>query len=289
MNEEMKKNKSKPPAKRSDMGATFSLLLLYTGISFLISLNIISSLTGTSNAQQTVPIIVKGIASGDVTNHSAVIWSKSNTNSNMNIKYDTDPNFTNPILFNSSVLINNATGYTGQAKLDSLKPNSQYYYQVLLSDPNNKSAISETSPTGLFHTAPDALHPKEAIGFVVGGDLGGQNYCKRVDLGYPMFSVMKALSPDFFIFNGDQVYADGDCKAKGPDDVTGWHNTPGNFSSISDKSVNWSDVNKVRETYEKHWEYNRADKHLQGLLSNTSLYSQADDHEVINNYGNWSY
>ena len=60
-----------------------------------------------------------------------------------------------------------------------------------------------------------------------------------------MFSVIKALSPDFFIFNGDQVYADGECKSKGPDDVTGWHNIPGNFSSISDKSVNWSDANKV--------------------------------------------
>ena len=69
-------------------------------------------------------------------------------------------------------------------------------------NPNNKSAVSETSPTGLFHTAPDALHQKEAISFVVGGDLGGQNYCKRVDLGYPMFSVIKALSPDFFILTG---------------------------------------------------------------------------------------
>ena len=243
-----------------------------------------------ATAQQNVPRITHGIASGDVTNHSAVIWSRSNANSMMNVKYDSNPNFTNPTSSNGSVLINNATGYTGQVKLDNLKPNSQYYYQVWLSDPNNKSAVSETSPTGLFHTAPDALHQKEAISFVVGGDLGGQNYCKRVDLGYPMFSVIKALSPDFFIFNGDQVYADGECKSKGPDDVTGWHNIPGNFSSISDKSVNWSDANKVRETYEKHWDYNRADKHLQGLLSNTSLYSQADDHDVINNYGgNWSY
>ena len=88
-----------------------------------------------------------------------------------------------------------------------------------------------------------------------------------------------------FIFNGDQVYADGDCKAKGPDGVTGWHNMPRNFSSILDKNVKWSDVNQVSKTYEKHWEYNRADKHLQSLLSNTSLYSQADDQEVINNYG----
>jgi len=207
----------------------------------------------------------------------------------MNVKYDTDPNFAKPIISNGSVLVNKTTDYTGQVKLDNLKPNSQYYYQVWLSHPNNKSAVSETSPTGLFHTAPDSLHQKKTTSFVVGGDLGGQKYCKRVDLGYPMFSVMKALSPDFFIFNGDQIYADNDCKARGPDDVTGWHNTPGNFTGISDESVNWSDASKVREIYQKHWEYNRADKHLQGLLRNTSLYSQADDHDIINNYGNWSY
>ena len=132
----------------------------------------------------------------------------------MNVKYDTNPNFTNPVLSNGSILVNNATAYTGQVKLDNLKPNSQYYYQVWFLNPNNKGAASESSSTGLFHTAPDTLHQKEAISFVVGGDIGGQNYCKRVDLGYPMFSVMKALSPDFFIFNGDQVYADGDCRAK---------------------------------------------------------------------------
>ncbi len=262
---------------------------IIASILILSTITVSATTSVTATAQQNVPRITHGIASGDVTNHSAVIWSRSDGDSMMNVKYDTNPNFTNPTLSNGSVLVSKTTGYTGQVKLDNLKPNSQYYYQVWLSDPNNKSALSETSPTGLFHTAPDTLHQKEAISFVVGGDLGGQNYCKRVDLGYPIFSVIKALSPDFFIFNGDQVYADGDCKAKGPDDATGWHNIPGNFSSVLDKNVNWSDANKVRETYEKHWDYNRADNHLQGLLSNTSLYSQADDHEVINNYGgNWS-
>ena len=46
----------------------------------------------------------------------------------------------------------------------------------------------------------------------------------------------------------------------------------------------------LRDIYNKHWEYNRADPHLQSLLRNTSMYSQADDHEVVNDYGGkWSY
>ena len=47
---------------------------------------------------------------------------------------------------------------------------------------------------------------------------------------------------------------------------------------------------RVQDIYNKHWEYNRADPHLQSLLRNTSMYSQADDHEVVNDYGGkWSY
>jgi len=100
---------------------------------------------------------------------------------------------------------------------------------------------------------------------------------------------MSGMSPDFFIFNGDQIYADSECTVKGPDNVTEWHNIHGNFSNVSAKNVNWTNVNQIRDIYNKHWEYNGADRHLQDLLGNTSLYSQADDHEVINNYGDWSY
>jgi alkaline phosphatase D len=39
----------------------------------------------------------------------------------------------------------------------------------------------------------------------------------------------------------------------------------------------------------QHWEYNREDPHLQNFLNDTSMYSQSDDHEVIDNYGNWSF
>ena len=54
--------------------------------------------------------------------------------------------------------------------------------------------------------------------------------------------------------------------------------------------TNWSDPFDLHSLYLKHWEYNRNDTHLQDLLQKTSLYSQPDDHEVINNYGGiWSY
>ena len=108
--------------------------------------------------------------------------------------------------------------------------------------------------------------------------------------GYPIFSIMQSLSPDFFIFNGDQIYGDNTCSANGPSNVTGWTNIEGNFPSVTDNKVNWNNQTQVQDIYNKHWEYNRADPHLQSLLRNTSMYSQADDHEVVNDYGGkWSY
>jgi phosphodiesterase/alkaline phosphatase D-like protein len=48
---------------------------------------------------------------------------------------------------------------------------------------------------------------------------------------------MQSLSPDFFIFNGDQIYGDIACSANGPSNVTGWTNIEGNFPSVTDNKI----------------------------------------------------
>src|SRR5215831_4030549 len=152
-------------------------------------------------------IISDGIASGDATDHSAIIWSKSSKNSLMNVWYDTNSKMTNPKLSPRHPIVNQSNDFTGHVKLENLRSDSVYYYQVQFSDPKNTSIASQRSAIGLFHTAPESngnsnrsITNKSAISFVVGGDLGGQNYCKRAELsgGYPIFAVIRALSPDFF-------------------------------------------------------------------------------------------
>lgn len=105
---------------------------------------------------------------------------------------------------------------------------------------------------------------------------------------------MKALSPDFFIFNLDQIYGDNDCPLTPSSFVLnhfpGWKNIKGDFPSVTDSSVNWNNSDQLHQVYLKHWQYNRADRHLQNLLNSASMYSQTDDHEVINDYGGlWAY
>jgi alkaline phosphatase D len=280
------------------------VLIAFIILGFLILSSTIFFYPVSIYAQQNTNLfITHGIASGDVTDHSAVIWSRANKQAQMHIQYATNSNFSSSSKsLTITTNVNETTDFTGHVNIDGLRPNTLYYYRVWFTgqgqnsknnDSSKGSIFSDTyssSMTGTFRTSPENSTNK-TIRFVIGGDLGGHRYCRRVDLGYPIFSIMKALSPDFFIFNGDQIYGDDVCPAhQGPEDVVGWYNIQGNFPSITDENVNWANLSQLQDIYNKHWEYNRVDPHLQSLLQNTSLYSQADDHEVVNDYGgNWSY
>jgi alkaline phosphatase D len=257
--------------------------------------------------------ITHGIASGDVTDQSAIIWSRVNDQpAKMNVEYDTNANFTNPL--SKTAQANSTTDFTAHAKLDRLKPDTQYYYRVWFTgsdiDNNNNSEtssdlsaipdIADQVEIGTFRTAPSAnmTSNSSAISFIWGADLGGQNYCRNANEGgYSIFKSMLSLNADFFIANGDMIYADGACPAQGPifnnstnNQTITWTNIPGDFKSLADPSVDWNNVTEVRSLFLEHWKYNRNDTHFKEFLRNVSMYSQWDDHEIINDFGSkWPY
>jgi alkaline phosphatase D len=136
-----------------------------------------------------------------------------------------------------------------------------------------------------------------AISFIWSGDLGSKGYCRNADEGgYSIFKSMQSLNPNFFIANGDMIYADGVCPVQGPiinntnNQTMTWTNIPGDFKSIEDPSVDWNNITEVRSIYMDHWKYNRNDTYFKEFLRNVSIYSQWDDHEVINDFGSkWPY
>ena len=276
---------------------TLGLVILNSnnvGISLLSNHPAITVFAAPENTNNT-PVITHGIASGDITNESAVVWSRSNREALMHVEYDTNLNFSQPQSINSATLTNQTTDYTAYVKLEGLSPDTLYYYRVWFSIPpssqanNNYSLFSDTL-AGSFRTAPDpSLSSTKPISFAFAADLGGQKHCRQVDKGgYSIFEKTKEVSPNFFIANGDMIYAADKCPVQGPSDD--WKNIPENFSGIADPNVNWTNIKQVRDTYLKHWQYNRADPYLQSFLQNTSMYSQWDDHEVINDFGAlWPY
>jgi phosphodiesterase/alkaline phosphatase D-like protein len=73
--------------------------------------------------------ISHGITSGDVTEESAIVWSRANNDSQMNVMYDTDPGFNNPILVNTTNIVNSTIDYTSTIRLQHLEPNTVYHYR----------------------------------------------------------------------------------------------------------------------------------------------------------------
>jgi alkaline phosphatase D len=258
--------------------------------------------------------ITHGIASGDVTDQSAVIWSRVNDQpAQMNVEYDSNANFTNPL--SKTAQANSTTDFTAHAKLEGLKPDTQYYYRVWFtgldivnntnSSTNSNLSVSpntaEQVEVGTFRTAPSSnmtINSSSSINFIWGADLGGQSYCRNANEGgYSIFKSMQSLNPDFFIANGDMIYADGACPSQGPiffnntskQNIT-WTNIPGNFRSLVDPSVDWNNVTEIRSILLEHWKYNRNDTYFKEFLRNVSMYSQWDDHEIINDFGSkWPY
>ena len=79
--------------------------------------------------------ISHGIASGDVTDHSAIIWSRVNPPSIMHVEYSNDPLFSNS---NSSIKwTDNATDFTGNILIDNLTEGTKYFYRVWFSTTDN--------------------------------------------------------------------------------------------------------------------------------------------------------
>ncbi len=267
----------------------FAKILLFCAI--VLSITILGSIVifqhhQTLLAQSTPKLyLTNGVASGDVTDSTAVIWARANMPSIMIVEFGIDKNLKNSQKL--SIPVNRTLDFAGHVKLKNLTSNTQYFYRVWLSNPDSiNGTLYSNSVYGTFKTAPPPAFSPSTINFIIGGDLGGQGFCRKTNSQYSIFSVMQALNPDFFIFNGDQIYADSFCSEKGPSNVSGWKNINETIPSINSKvSSNWSNYNADYNIYQKHWQYNRNDPHLQKLLQNTSMYSQLDDHEVINDYG----
>jgi alkaline phosphatase D len=140
--------------------------------------------------------------------------------------------------------------------LQGLRPAARYAYEV-------ESGGERVE--GSFTSAPPA-EAAARVRLLWSGDLGGGGHCRDVEDGYPIFRAMARRRADFFIFNGDTIYADHVCRATTP------HVAGNEFVAVS-----------LDEYRAKH-RYNREDPAVQELLRGTSVYAAWDDHEVTNNF-----
>jgi alkaline phosphatase D len=197
-------------------------------------------------------IFTLGVASGEVTDTSAVLWTRADQEGNLNVELSTTSDFSAPTVFLPLGVTTAMEDFTAKVVADLLNPATTYFYRW------HHESSGSVSVTGTFHTAPtsDTL---TTVRFAFTGDSDGT----LVD-GVPVFNAFEVLdavrldNPDFFVYLGDTVYPDSDLRFGGDAQT----------------------LEEYRATYRD----NRTIAALPNLLQSTSIYAVWDDHEVRNNY-----
>ena len=204
--------------------------------------------------------ITHGVAVGDVTATSAVIWSRAGGASVMQVSVQRAREAGGAVI-QKELPVTAAHDFTGKVTIKGLTPDTAYQYGVSFS--------GGTGEQGKFRTAPVSTAAK-AVTFAWSGDLGG-GMCRDKEEGFPIFQAINRFPLNFFIGLGDMIYADFVCEEIG---LYGNIQVPGNFPPAHDLASYWA-----------HWRYNREDPGYRQLLARVPYYAIWDDHEVSNDFG----
>lgn len=196
--------------------------------------------------------ITHGTVTGDVTAESALVWARASLEGRMQVEFwrDNARGHGSAQRRTASVRLEAGSDFIGRFELDDLHPGTLYTYRVLA----RRGGELAESAIATFRTAPK-LHQSVPVRFTWGGDVG-QGLANRPP--FPAFASMDAERPDFFIFNGDTIYGDG--------------NTPIGPGATT-----------VPEFWGKYKE-NREDPLFQAFARRTPTIVNWDDHEVDNDY-----
>jgi alkaline phosphatase D len=210
--------------------------------------------------------VTHGVAAGDVTSTSAVIWSRSDRYAVMHVRVDEGDRSTT-----GSAWVTAARDYTGKIPIAGLSADTPYRYTVWFTiGESSEVPPANVTATGFFRTAPLAT-ANRPLSFGWSGDLGGLNVCRDAKYGYPVFDHIDGRNLDFFIGLGDMIYGDQACKP------IGLYGNAQIEAPVAESTT-------VRN-YWAHWKYNREDPGLRRLLASTGYYGVWDDHEVMNDFG----
>ncbi len=213
------------------------------------------------------PRVSHGPLIGDVTASSAIVWARGNRVGRLRAQLLDARGAT---VTTASARVFRVEDYTGKIRLAGLWPSTEYRLRVSLLAPSEGGEVEGPAVEGRFRTAPP---PDEAaaLRLAFGGDLAGQNVCRDVEEGFPVFESLSRWKPDLFIGLGDMIYADGVCVTNGR---YGNRQVHGDFGPSTGLEGFWS-----------HWRYSREDPGLQRFLAETPYVAIWDDHEVVNDFG----
>jgi alkaline phosphatase D len=223
-------------------------------------------------ADTTQPAITHGVQSGDVLAERAIIWSRVDRPSRMWVDWSLEESFARRVRVPGPNALAD-TDFTARLDLSDLPPGQQVFYRVTFEDLANPGSMSAPA-IGRLRTAPLAGRD---IRFVFSGDEAGQGWGINPGWGgYRIYEAMRTVNPDFFIHQGDQIYADNPLKDEVKlDDGTVWKNvvTPAK-----------SKVAETLDDYRGCFAYNLTDDNKRRFAAEVPFLVQWDDHETHNNW-----
>jgi alkaline phosphatase D len=206
--------------------------------------------------------LTHGVAVGEVSATTAVVWGRCSRDATLYVASGDH--------LDDRVEVGVATDFTGRIALHGLEPGKSHTFSAWCAVGDPLTDGSDSAGQGAFRTAPDPSRP-QPLRFAFGGDVGGQNVCRDEPRGYPIFDLIAAQRPDFFVGLGDMIYADDPCRHEG--------------RYGSNPQVVGPPPATNLEGFRAHWRYNRADEHTRRVLRTTPYYAVWDDHETANDAG----
>jgi len=217
-----------------------------------------------------------GVQSGDATESSAIVWTRSDRPARMWVEWSTTSNFSQLNRVRGPHLLDDSD-FTGRIDLTGLPPGQEIFYRVTLQDLHNERTLSE--PMAGHVRLPQAAHGQALrdVRFTWSGDTAGQGFgINEAWGGMKIYEAIRRTQPDFFLHSGDNIYADGPIAAE---------------LKLADGSL-WTnlvteEVSKVAETlneFRGRYRYNLMDTNIRRMASEVPQIWQWDDHEVCNNW-----
>jgi len=227
-----------------------------------------------------------GIATGDVTADSGVLWSRASGPGRLVANLLAVDDDGSPLRGGRAfqrVLRGSAasegTDFTARINAKHLPAGTRFALTLHFEDAEGNAgetaqgSFSTASGTGLLSSG--RVPRKQS--FVWTGDTAGQGWGINEEIGGMRgYAAMHATKPDFFIHSGDTIYADGPIAAQVTEpDGQIWRN------------LVTEEVSKVAETlneYRGRHRYNLMDRNIRALYAEVPVIAQWDDHETTNNW-----
>ena len=214
------------------------------------------------------PLLPSGVASGDVTTNSAVIWARADRPSRM-VATLRGPGRSRRTV--RGPWVTPGTDHTGKIDLRHLAPGRRHEIEVAFDDEEGRRGQTADLT---FTTAPRG---RSGQSFVWTGDTAGQGWGINPDLGgYTAYRTMHETHPDFFVHCGDTIYADGPIEARVTEpDGQVWRNLV--IPEVEERAQS------LAEFRGRH-RYNHLDDNLRAMYADVPVLAQWDDHETTNNW-----